>query len=95
MGRHARDLRTRETAGRYLLGMKQRGFLHTAHQLRGTDAVRSRESNNRPESWALYTPFNSAQLGSVYAEFDINIKLGQSRPLSNFTQHNSEGSLRA
>ena len=63
---------------------------HTAHQLRRTNAVGVGKSNNSPKGRALDAAFKRAQLRSVYAEFDVDIKLGKSRGLSNPTQHNSE-----
>jgi len=69
-------------------------FLHTVHQFRGSYTVRPCEPMYRPERWALYTAFNGAQLGSIYAEFDIDVELGKPGRISYLTQHTSESLFR-
>jgi len=73
----------------------ERRLFHASHQFRRAYAECLRQSNDRSQSWTLHTAFDSAQLGSVNAELNVDIELGKARPLSNFTQHDSKGSLGA
>jgi hypothetical protein len=69
-------------------------FFHATHQLGWGYAVGFREPNDSPESRTLYPPLDRAQLGSIDAELNVNIKLGKACGFPNLAQHTSKSLFR-